>query len=117
MKANSTAKHSDPTTEFDSQSLHQAIRAGKPVLADFYANWCGPCQALKPTIDRLRGAVGDAAVVGKVNIDEHAELANEFDIQPIPTLIVFRNGLEAQRFVGVSNFEELEHALLTPEAR
>ena len=70
------------------------------VLVDFWATWCGPCRMLSPVVDEVSEEVG-GVVVGKVNIDEQQDLASRYQVMTIPTLIVFRNGQEADRSVGV----------------
>ena len=78
----------------------EIVKADKPVLVDFWASWCGPCRMLSPVVDEVSEEVG-GVVVGKVNIDEQQDLASRYQVMTIPTLIVFRNGQEADRSVGV----------------
>lgn len=75
-------------------------KADKPVLVDFWATWCGPCKMLSPLVDELANEKDDI-VVGKVNVDEQPELAAKFGVMSIPTVVVFKNGEEANRSVGV----------------
>ena len=72
-----------------------------PVLVDFWAPWCGPCHSLAPTIEKIAGEFSERIRVAKVNTDENPNLAARFRIQGIPTLIVFVNGREVDRIVGV----------------
>ena len=90
-------------SSFDTHTL----RSGLPVLVDFWAPWCGPCQAMAPQLDRLAGERRTAIQVGKVNTDENPELAGRFGIRSIPTLILFGNGREIARRSGVSDFNSL----------
>ena len=77
----------------------EVLRAEKPVLVDFWASWCGPCMALAPTVDEV--AEEQAAVtVGKVNVDDEPELARQYRIMSIPTLMLFKNGEPVRREVG-----------------
>ena len=92
----------------------EVLRAEKPVLVDFWASWCGPCMALAPTVDEV--AEEQAAVtVGKVNVDDEPELARQYRIMSIPTLMLFKNGEPVRREVGgKSKAEILEMIGLDP---
>ena len=92
----------------------EVLRAEKPVLVDFWASWCGPCMALAPTVDEV--AEEQAAVtVGKVNVDDEPELARQYRIMSIPTLMLFQNGEPVRREVGgKSKGEILEMIGLDP---
>ncbi len=68
------------------------LKSEKPVLLDFYAEWCGPCKMLQPTIDRLSEEFADTAVIAKVNVDNNRDIAVEFGIMAIPAVIVVKNG-------------------------
>ncbi len=74
--------------------------SGKPVLVDFYADWCGPCQMIAPIIDEVAEEMVDKAVVCKVNVDDAKDLAVEFQVATIPTLMVFKNGQVVEKVVG-----------------
>lgn len=78
------------------------VNAEKKVLVDFWAPWCGPCRMVLPVVEEIAEEREDI-VVGKVNVDEQPELANQFGVMTIPTLIVFENGQEVQRSVGAKN--------------
>lgn len=82
----------------------------KPVLVDFWAVWCGPCQMMAPILHELEAEMPDVQI-GKVNVDEQMDLARQFRVVSIPTLIIFKNGQEVQRMVGVTSKEELKDAL------
>lgn len=82
----------------------------KPVLVDFWAVWCGPCQMMAPILHELETEMPDVQI-GKVNVDEQMDLARQFRVVSIPTLIIFKNGQEVQRMVGVTSKEELKDAL------
>ena len=76
------------------------IATGKPVVIDFWATWCGPCQRMTPLIEALAEDYDGKAIVGKCNVDEEGELAQQFGIMSIPTLILFKNGEIAHKMVG-----------------
>jgi thioredoxin 1 len=78
----------------------QVLNSEKPVLLDFWASWCGPCRMLSPVVDKIADE-NSSINVGKVNVDEQAELARQFGVMSIPTLIVFKNGKITQQSVGV----------------
>lgn len=76
------------------------LKSSTPVLVDFYADWCGPCQALAPHIDALGTDKGDALKVVKMNIDENPMTPSQFNIRSIPTLIIFKDGKAASTKMG-----------------
>jgi len=78
------------------------IKSDKPVLVDFWAEWCGPCKMISPLIDKVSSEVGDSAFVGKVDVDSNQDLAREYGIQSIPTLLFFKNGEIKDKIVGAS---------------
>lgn len=88
----------------------EVLQAAQPVLVDFYADWCGPCRMLRPTLDALSEERADVKFAA-VNIDENPELADEFDISSIPCVILFKNGAEADRSIGLVPKEALEDLL------
>lgn len=92
------------------QNFSQEISNKNIALVDFYADWCGPCQMLSPLIDEIAKEREDI-VVGKVNVDEEGLLASDYGVMSIPTLIVFENGKEKARLVGVRPKEEILAAL------
>ena len=85
----------------------EVLKSEKPVLVDFYADWCGPCNAMAPVIEELATELDGKAKVGKINVDENSDIAVEYNVMSIPTLIVFKNGKEEKRLVGVRDKEEL----------
>ena len=87
------------------------IKSNKPVLVDFWAEWCGPCRTLGPILDDVAKEVGDRATVLKVNVDDNPELAQRFGIRGIPTMIFFKNGQASKTLVGVQAKEEIKKSL------
>lgn len=89
----------------------EVLESTTPVLVDFWAPWCGPCRQIAPLIDQLAEEYSGKVKVGKVNIDDNPGITNEYGIQSIPTLMVFRNGAVAERFVGMPPRSKLTQAL------
>lgn len=90
------------------EKFNELIQSTKPVLVDFYAEWCGPCQIMKPRILDVAERMGDDAKVIQIDIDKEKELATRFRIQSVPTLIIFKNGKQQWRQSGVIS----AHALM-----
>lgn len=84
----------------------EVLKADKPVLVDFWASWCGPCQMLLPVVEEIAGEVTDAKIC-KVNVDEQPELAEKYNVMTIPTLIAIKNGIEVKRSVGVKPKDQI----------
>ena len=81
-----------------------------PAIVDFWATWCGPCKMLGPVIEQLADELDGKIPVGKLDVDECREIAMEYGVMSIPTVIYFKNGLEVKRFVGVQTKEKLLEA-------
>ncbi len=80
-------------------------------LVDFWAPWCGPCKLQGTILDDMAGQVEQGVTIAKVNVDSDPEIAAQFSVQSIPTIVIFKNGQAVQRFVGVQNQETLTAAL------
>ena len=86
----------------------EVLKSEKPVLIDFWATWCGPCMRQGPVVEEL---AEEGYAVGKVDVDQNMALAQQFLVVSIPTLILFKDGAEVKRFVGLTSKEELKSAL------
>ena len=86
---------------FNRETFDKALEEGGLIMADFWAEWCGPCQMLGPVIEDLADRYEGRAVIGKVNTDEEGELAMRYSVMNIPTVIFFKDGKEIDRKVGV----------------
>ena len=91
----------------DSSFEQEVLKSDKPVLVDFWAPWCGPCRALAPTIDALAEENSDKASFVKVNVDENPKTATSYGIRGIPTLLLFSEGKEVERLIGLTNKETI----------
>ena len=85
----------------------EVLKSSLPVLVDFWATWCGPCRMIAPLIEEIAAEYDGKVTVGKVNVDDEPELANAFEIDSIPTLMVFKNGEVAGTLVGLRKKEDI----------
>ncbi len=89
----------------------EVIKADKPVLVDFFATWCGPCKMMTPILHELKTAMGDKITILKIDVDKNPEVSSQFQVQGVPTLIVFKKGRVAWRQSGVVPAKELERVI------
>jgi thioredoxin 1 len=89
----------------------EVLQSDHPVLVDFWAEWCMPCRMLAPTIEKIADAYAGKVKVGKVDTDANREVAIKYSISAIPTVILFKNGQVAQKFVGLKKEQEFKEAI------
>ena len=92
----------------DSNFDAEVSRSSTPVLVDFWAEWCGPCRLMAPILDELAPAYRGKLKIGKLNVDENQDTPSNFGVMNIPTMIVFKNGKEAERIVGAMSKADLQ---------
>jgi thioredoxin 2 len=109
----SAATSAGPIPVTDSTFAEQIERSSTPVLLDLWAEWCGPCHMLAPTIDQLSSELAGRIKVAKLNIDQNPNTANRFGVRSIPTLLVLKDGREVDRLVGVQPKQEILRRLQT----
>lgn len=89
----------------------EVLQSSQPVLVDFWAEWCGPCKMIAPVLDELADELAGRARVGKVNVDEEPDLAAQFRVASIPTLLFFKGGQVVEQLVGAKSKRELKASL------
>jgi thioredoxin 1 len=99
------------TQQITKDNFKELAEGSKPLVIDFWAEWCGPCRMISPFIKELAQEYEGRAVVGKVNVDENDELTSEFEIRTIPTVLFFKNGEIVDRHVGAAPKSLLEEKL------
>jgi thioredoxin 1 len=103
---------SENVVEFtDANFEEQVLKSSQPVLVDFWAEWCGPCRMLAPTIDKIATDYGGRVKVGKVDTDANHGVATKYTISAIPTVLLFQGGQVAKKFVGLRKEKDFKDAL------
>jgi len=93
------------------ESFKDLITENKSVMIDFWAEWCGPCRMVGPIIEELANEYGNRAIVGKMNVDENDEIPGEYGIRSIPTILFFKDGVLADKYIGAGSKNLLEKKL------
>ena len=93
------------------ERFEDLITSNIPVLVDFFADWCGPCKAKNPILEELKGIKGEKVRIVKVDVDKHKEIAAYYQIQSVPTLMIFKNGKQLWRQSGVMRANDLSTIL------
>lgn len=88
-------------------SFQDIISSNKPVLVDFFATWCGPCQMLSPILKEVKDTLGDTITIVKIDVDKNQSLATDFQVRGVPTLILYQNGQQLWRQSGVLSHAQL----------
>ncbi len=104
-------KTSSKALEVTDKNFEELVKSGKPVLIDFWAEWCGPCVQLSPIIEAVAEKYDGKAIIGKVNVDDNQQLSMKFGIRSIPTVMIFKDGEMVERMVGLVSQKNLETKL------
>lgn len=107
---------SKPTVVTDPTFETEVLKSDQPVLVDFWATWCGPCRMVAPVLEEIASEQGDKLRIAKLDVDANPITAGRFGVRSIPTMILFKNGREAQRLVGYMPKERLL-SLLDPHIK
>jgi len=99
------------TTLTDTNFDQSVIKAAQPVLVDFWAEWCGPCKRLGPTVDALAAEYAGKVTVGKLNVDENPNVSFKFQIRGIPTILIFKGGQVVESVVGLAQKDDLKKVI------
>lgn len=94
-------------TILNQANFEETINSGKTVLVDFFATWCGPCKMLAPVLEEISNEVSEDKIVAKLDIDQNREIARQFRVMSVPTMITFKNGEAVFKMIGVREKDEI----------
>ncbi len=109
--SNTSKNNNTNLIELGSQNFENTIKGSKPVLVDFWATWCGPCQFMLPIFDKLAKKYMGKVVFGRLNVDDNQSISSKYNVYAIPTFILLKDGKEIDRAVGAVNESGLESIL------
>lgn len=101
----------DKVRDITDNSFKQVLQSEKPVLVDFWAEWCGPCRMLAPTVETIAEEYSDSVTVVKLNVDDNPSSAAAYGVRGIPTLILFNEGKEVDRMIGAAGKESISRMI------
>ena len=99
-------------TEKKVSKFNDIINSEKPVLVDFFATWCGPCQMLTPVLEQVKGSLGERITILKIDVDKNQELASKYQVRGVPTIMLFQKGKQLWRQSGVLTKDEIINTIL-----
>lgn len=105
------AQAAQGVVEFTESNFDKTINGPKATFIDFWAVWCGPCKTMEPVVERLARKLGGSVTFGKLNVDEHSEIATRYDVQSIPTFMIFRKGRPVDAVIGTMQEAALEQRI------